>query len=368
MQLKFHWRLLQGGELFGHTRLTQNTMLEASLPDLAAQAEFCRDAAASGISSLLIDIGYAKPDPILLAAALATHSSDIRFMVAARSGLLSPALFVQQVNTLSQLSGGRVCLNIVAGYSPEEQRYYGDFLNHDERYARTAEFLEICHRLWDRAPVTLQGKYFSVEQARINTPFAAGAGNNNIEDRPEIFIGGNSDAARDLAIQHGSCWMRMADAPDVIEKSIAPVLARGKQAGLRLSIIAASTREEAVARGYEMVKSAAATAKHAQTEQRFVQSTDSQSIHSAWASAEKEWLSPYLWTGAVRTHGAPAVALVGSPEEIAAALIEYGLAGISQFILNGWPKQESMVYFGREVIPRVRALEKKLALRTVAGD
>src|SRR5215469_4498295 len=124
MRLKFHWRLMQGGERFGHTRLTQTTMPEAALPELTAQTEFCHDAVASGISSLLIDIGYAKPDPMLLATALATLCGNIRFMVAARSGLLSPALFVQQVNTLSQISGGRVCLNIVAGYSPEEQRYY----------------------------------------------------------------------------------------------------------------------------------------------------------------------------------------------------------------------------------------------------
>jgi alkanesulfonate monooxygenase len=185
MSLQFHWRLLQGGERLGATtRLAQTTIDEAALPDLPQQAAFCRNAVAAGLSSLLVDFSYAKPDPMLLAAALAVRVPDIRLMVAIRSGVLSPTLFVQQVNTLSQLSGQRVCLNVVAGYSPEEQGYYGDFLPHDERYERTEEFLEICNRLWDGNAVTLQGTYFRVEEAKIATTFSSDAG-----QRPEIFIG-----------------------------------------------------------------------------------------------------------------------------------------------------------------------------------
>ncbi|MGH9894610.1 MAG: LLM class flavin-dependent oxidoreductase, partial [bacterium] len=69
-------------------------------------------------------------------------------------------------------------------------------------------------------------------------------------------------------------------------------------------------------------------------------------------------LTPWLWTGAVRSHGAPAIAMVGTPEEIASALMEYRSIGVSQFILSGWPKIEEMIYFGREVIPRVRKIEQ----------
>ena len=57
---------------------------------------------------------------------------------------MSPVTFVQQLNTLSNLIGGRFALNIVAGHSPEEQRSYGDFLDHDRRYDRTDEFLAVC--------------------------------------------------------------------------------------------------------------------------------------------------------------------------------------------------------------------------------
>ena len=106
----------------------------------------------SGIDSLLTDFGWSKPDPILLAAALGLRTSRVGFIVAYRLGLMCPTTFVQQINTLSHLIDGRVSINVVAGHSPEEQGYYGDFLPHDERYARTEEFLAACNRFWSGDP------------------------------------------------------------------------------------------------------------------------------------------------------------------------------------------------------------------------
>ena len=151
MSLTFHWRLPQGGDRDGGaTRAMQAARGESALPDLPVQVDFCRHAEQCGIDSVLVDLNVAKPDPIALATALAVRTERMKFIVAARSGLLSPTLFVQQINTLSTLANGRVSLNIVAGHSPAEQRSYGDFLSHDERYERTEEFLTICHALWRR--------------------------------------------------------------------------------------------------------------------------------------------------------------------------------------------------------------------------
>ena len=81
-------------------------------------------------------------------------------------------------------------------------------------------------------------------------------------------------------------------------------------------------------------------------------------MNDLYRRAEEEWLAPTLWAGAVRTHGAAAIALVGSSEEVAAAILEYKRAGVSQFIFSGWPKVESMEFFGREVLPLVRRMEE----------
>lgn len=353
--LRFHWRLLQRGEQSGTTRAGQSESMEAGLPDLEAQADFCRLAEESGIDSLLVDINFAKPEPMMLATALGLKTRAVTFMVAIRSGVISPTLFAQQVNTLSALTNGRVNLNVVAGHSPEEQHFYGDWLSHDERYARTAEFLEICHGLWNgNGGVNVRGKYLQVEDARINTPFVSPS-----RSAPEIFIGGNSDAARDLALRYGTCWMRLGDTPVNVANTAASVLSAGKELGLRLSIICESTREKALTAAQELVASAEAKPRNSEEERRFVQKSDSHSIRAQYAVAESEWLTPWLWTGAVRTHGAPSMALVGTPSTVASAILEYKRAGVTHFIFSGWPKLEAMLRFGREVLPLVRELERK---------
>jgi len=348
---KFHWRLLQGGEGQGATRAAQNSARAAALPDLPAQIAFCAAAEQSGIDSVLVDLNFAKPDPVALTTALAVRTASLKFIVAARSGLLSPTLLTQQINTVSTLAPGRVSLNIVAGHSPAEQRTYGDFLPHDERYRRTDEFLAICHGLWERSGgVTFSGQYFRTEDAKLNTPFLGDA------RMPEIFIAGNSDESRRLAERWGTCWMRLADTPASTAAAVAPVLANGVAAGLRLSIIAAPSDEEARRNAASLV--AGVARDDGGRERAFVGASDSVSIRQTFDLAESEWLTSCLWTGAVRSHGAPSIALVGGPETVAAGIHEFIRAGVSHFIFSGWPKLDSMLFFGRHILPRVRELEQ----------
>jgi alkanesulfonate monooxygenase len=362
-RLKFHWRLLQGGETLGTTRAAGASQRATGLPDLEHQIEFCRQAEASGITGLLTDVGASKPDPILLAAGLGLAVERIEFIVAYRSGLALPTTFVQQLNTLSALVNGRVSLNIVAGHSPLEQRYYGDYLAHQERYARTEEFLAICHAFWKNSgPVNFSGKYYRIEEGKLNTPFISPH-----RSFPELFIAGGSDEARNLVISQGTLWMRLADTPENLRSSIPRVLAAGKEVGLRMSIIARPTREEAVHAAYQLLAALEPSMRDRENEARFMIRSDSVSINATYALAEKEWLNHYLWTGAIRTHGAPAVALVGSFEEVASALIDYASIGVTQFILSGWPKLDEMILFGKEVLPRVRELESGLNLHAISG-
>jgi alkanesulfonate monooxygenase len=353
--LKFHWRLIRSGEVHAMTRAVQSSQELSALPDLEVQAKFCRAAEESGIDSLLVDLNSGTPDPLLLALALARRTQSIKFIVAARSSSTSPALFVQQVNTLSALTNGRISLNIVAGHSPEEQRSYGDFLGHDERYARTTEFLETCRQFWQGDEVNFEGVYFRVVKGKLKTPFVSPT-----RKCPEIFIGGGSESARRLAESHGDCWMRLADTPQAVCGSSASILRAGKQCGLRLSIIPRATRNEAIAAAHALVDQAQQIEKTRQAENRFVNASDSHSITAMYRTAEQEWLTPVLWTGAVRSHGAPSIALVGSYEEIAEAFMQYARVGISQFIISGWPKLDTMICFGREILPRIRERERQL--------
>jgi len=327
---------------------------------LSAHLEFCRTAEDCDIESLLMAVGFHRADPLVLAAALGVQTARIKFMVACRSGLMSPTSFVQQVNTISVLTHGRICLNIVGGHTPEEQRYYGDFLNHDERYARTDEFLSICCSLWSGVPeVNFHGKYFQIEKARLNTPFLHGAG-------PEIYVGGASSQAVDLAVKHASCFWTLPAGPDELFPRIRSVLDAGIEVGLLVSLIARPTREEAISAAREMLKALGNAPRKVHKE--FAQRSDSTAFGSTLALAERkpEWLTNCLWSGAVPYLGAPSIALVGSFAEVAESLWEYKQAGITQFLFMGWPDIEEMKLFSRHVLPLVRVRETRTRVQEAA--
>jgi alkanesulfonate monooxygenase len=352
--LRIHWRLPQRGEGTAITRSGQALLAETGLPDLENQIRFCREAEECGIDSLLVDFGWLKPDAIILSTALGLATSRIRLIIAYRSGLMSPTTFVQQLNTLSSLIDGRFSLNVVAGYSPEEQRAYGDFLPHDERYARTEEFLAICNDYWRRGRAECDGRYYRIEGGRLLATFVS----SDEAIAPELLIAGTSEQARDLAVRQGTCWMMFAQPPDQIRAMSGPVLAAGKTIGIRAAIVVRPTREEALGAAREIVRQADPDASSRTGERHFIRGgTDSVSMSRTYDAAGDEWLTPYLWTGAVRVFGSSSLVLVGSPDEIVDALFEYRDAGVTQFIFSGWPKLEEMRIFGREVLPILRRRE-----------
>ncbi len=348
MDLRFHWTMSSAGDRF---RGAKDRARIQALPDFEALVAFCRHAEECGIESLLTAGGFHRPDPIALASALGMLTSRIKFMVAARSGLMAPTTFVQQVNTAGALTHGRICLNIVAGHTPAEQAAYGDFLSHDERYARTGEFLTICNALWrSDAPFSFSGSHFRVENARINIRFPDPNG-------PEIFIGGASSQAVELAIHHGHCLWILPEKTEKLRAHIAPLLDAGVEAGLMLTIHVRPTREEALESACAMIDGLGAAA--ADTHQSFEARSDSVAWRSTYelARSESQWLTSTLWTGAVPYMGAPAIALIGSPDEVAAAILDYKAMGISQFLFLGWPDAEAMTIFTRDVLPIIRRKE-----------
>lgn len=355
MTLRFHWSMSSAGEPF---RGAKARAAQTGIPNLDAHVRFCKHAEECGIESLLTAFGFHRADPIALSSALGMLTSKISFMVAVRSGICAPSLFVQQVNTVAALTGGRICLNVVGGHTPEEQRYYGDFLSHDERYARTDEFLTICRELWKReAPVTFEGRYYKVENARLNTPFVS-------PDRaaPEIFLGGNSRAAELLALAHADCLWRLPEPPERMRERTAEMIAAGKEVGILVSLVVRPTHDEAVSAAYDVLASFDGAPKR--THEEFARKSDSVAFTSTYQLASEsagDWAAPNLWTGAVPYMGAPAIAIVGSPDEVTDMLFAYRDAGVTQFLFMGWPDIEEMTRFSRDVLPRVRARERALA-------
>jgi alkanesulfonate monooxygenase len=353
-QLRFHWSLSAVGDAM---RRGQAQVAMSGAFDLDTHVAFCRAAEECGIESLLMAFGFTRPDPFTWSAALGSRTEKINFLTAIRSGICSPTLFVQQVNTLSVITGGRVYINIVAGRAPGEHRYYGDFLSHDERYERTDEFWQICHALWrGDGPVDFTGRHYRVEEARINTPFLS-----EERDRPKIYLGGNSEQAMRLAIRHADCLLTFPEAPESLAERIRPVLDSGTKVGLLVSMIAKPTRDEAVAAAADLITTAGDAAREVHKNVRG--GTDSVGFTSMYEMADNDsaWMTRYLWTGAVPFLGPPAISLVGSADDMVEAIFEYRAVGVTEFLFTGFPDLEQMRFFAAEVLPKVREREHAVA-------
>jgi alkanesulfonate monooxygenase len=356
MALRFHWMLPKAGEVKLDGRQTpleaarhriesMSTTSPAPKPDLTGWAHFARHAEAAGIEQVLISFSRYEPDPFVVAVALGQAVKRLKFIIAYRSGLMQPTTFVQQMNTASALVQGRVAFNIVAGSSSEEQHGYGDFLSHDERYARAEEFLAVCNAFWCLdGEVNFDGRYYRVEQGKIATPFVGNF------SRPEIYVSGHSPRSEELAYSQGTCWLRVAEAPE----KLAPIVARARERGvgvcLRLCLLCRPTRDEAIAVAESLLPAD-------RDESTTTLKDDSQMYREGkGVKSDAHWLTNNLWTGLVPHYGPVWTTLLGSPREIAEALLEYERIGVTEFIISGWPELDTVDTFGREVLPLVRAV------------
>jgi len=349
--IRFHWSMSSADETW---RGAKSRAQQTGVPEMDAYLDFCRHAEACEIETVLTAFGFHRPDPITMATALGVQTETISFMVAVRSGIFAPTVFVQQVNSVAALTGGRICLNVVAGHTPAEQRMYGDYFEHDARYARTDEFLTVCRALWETdGPVDFEGTYYRIEGAKLNTPFVSPN-----RRGPELFLGGASDQAITLAAKHADCLWTLPRPPAELAARFGDLIAGGTEVGLLVSILARETRERAVEEAYAMLERIGGRAR--KTHRAFSKTSDSVAFTSTLGLAEAEgsdWLTPWLWTGAVPFLGAPSVALVGSYEEVADGILEMNRAGITQFLFMGWPDIEEMTRFHRHVAPLVRQQE-----------
>ncbi|MEV4315442.1 LLM class flavin-dependent oxidoreductase [Actinocrispum sp. NPDC049592] len=353
--MRFHWSI-PGSNVRDPLRGSHDRDHVNPVEDIDGQLELCKLADEGGIDSLLLPTGYQRADPIAMATYFGGATRRVKYMVAIRPGTISPTLLVTQVNTVAAVTGGRITINVVAGHNSTEMRFYGDFLSHDERFQRSDEFWSICHALWRaEGPVDFHGSLLQVEGARVNTPFLG----ENGRTRPELYFGGSSDLASDMAIKHGDCLLRLGDTPDRIRPGLQRVLDTGKATGLLFSMIVRPTRAEAIEWGHAMMERAGQAGRDVQDRFR-EQSKESVGFASTYALGYKEsdWPEPFLWTGLIPYMGPLSLALIGSPDDIVDALFTYRRIGVTQFLFHGRPDLETLPYFCQEVLPRVRARER----------
>jgi alkanesulfonate monooxygenase len=351
--LSVHWFLPTAGDSrdvagFGPTASRR-------APDVDYLAQVARAAEAVGFDAVLTPTGTWCEDAWITTAALIRDTTRLRFLVAFRPGLISPTLAAQQAATFQRLSGGRVLLNIVTGGNPEEQRRFGDLLDHDARYARTAEFLTVLRGAWSGRPFDFGGEHYTVEKAGVMK---------RPDPVPAIFFGGSSDAGKDVAAAHADTWLTwgepLADAAaqvaDVRERAAA--VGRELTFGIRLHVIARDRAEDAWAEADRLLD--AMPPEVVARAQTLVNAGDSvaqarmTALHGGARDRASLVVGPNLWAGFGLVRVGAGTALVGSHDEVAERIAEYHDAGFDHVILSGQPHLEEAYWFGEGVMPRLR--------------
>ncbi|MDT0317215.1 LLM class flavin-dependent oxidoreductase [Streptomyces millisiae] len=369
MPLTFHWFLPTNGDSRhvvggGHGAAVTAAGRDRP-PTVGYLGQIARAAEQLGFVGALTPTGAWCEDAWLTTAMISQHTERLKFLVAFRPGFVSPTLAAQMASTYQRHTGGRLLLNIVTGGESAEQRAYGDFLDKDARYERTGEFLHVVRQLWDGKTVDLAGERLSVEGARLTRlP----------EPVPEVYFGGSSPAALEVAARHVDVYLTWGEPPAQVARKIARVrelaAAHGRtpRFGIRLHVINRDTSEEAWAEARRLLDGFDPATVAAVQEGLGRSESEGQRRMLALHGGSRDGLEihPNLWAGIGLVRGGAGTALVGGHEEVAERILEYHALGIEEFVLSGYPHLEAAYWFGEGVLPVLerRGLWRHPARRT----
>jgi alkanesulfonate monooxygenase len=324
-----------------------------------------------GYDYTLLPYGSGGADSFVVASAVGQLTERIKPIVALRPNTTFPLVGAQKLATLDQLTEGRAVVHLISGGSDAEQARQGDYLPKDRRYGRTSEYIDLLRRAWtEPAPFSHDGEFYKFD--------GFGPGFAPYDAPIPISIGGQSDEAFQVGGAKADIFSFWGEPLDDLRGEIERVHAIARAAG-RTTLpriwatfrpIIAKTDELAWQKAHEYVGKIADTfSKAAYGKQRLQQQGTPQNVGSqrALSFAEKSDLyDRALWTrtAAVTNAGGASTALVGSPETVAAAILDYVDRGVDLVSIRGYDTHADAVDYGRHVLPLVR---QELAHREATG-
>jgi dimethylsulfone monooxygenase len=279
------------------------------------------------------------------AAALAAVTHRLELMVAVRPTFHNPALLAKQAANIDHISNGRVSLNVVSSWWAEEARKYGvQFDQHDDRYARTSEWLDVVDQGWKQDHVTYHGKYYQVDDLVLQPKPVS-------RPRPVIYAGVESEAAKNLIAQKCDAYVMHGDPPERIRAKINDLSERRERFGL-------PPMQFGVA-AYSIVRDSEAEAR-----KELARITDVKQNAAGYGNYQ-QWLANTqleqrvsLEDYSVSNRGLRS-GLVGTPEQVSERIAEFEDAGANLLLLQFSPQLEEMERFAAQVIqPSSKPLAK----------
>jgi alkanesulfonate monooxygenase len=287
-------------------------------------------------------------DPWAYSAALLPQTTDFRFMIAYQPGFLHPLQVARQAATFQRLSNGRLVFNVISGGGGDAQLWWGDKIAHDDRYARTKEFLDILKGVWSGTPFDYDGRFFQTHGAALPPQLRD-------QEFPELYFSGSSDAAIDAAGRHADYYLSWLEPRAQLAEKIARVkeyaatLGESPKIAVRVEVLARRTPEAA----WRVIERAWQRRGQSGTGGRgdsvgAARSASAIPDTSDWRELEIE---PNVWAGFSRLRPGPALGLVGGYDEVAQRLQELIDLGVDSFILAANPHLEEVYRVGEEVLP-----------------
>jgi dimethylsulfone monooxygenase len=280
------------------------------------------------------------------AAALAAITETIELMVAVRPNFHQPALFAKQAANIDRISNGRLALNVVSSWWAKEAESYGlQFDQHDDRYARTAEWLQVVDHLWTEDHVDFDGALYSVKDAIVQPkPLSTPD-----RPRPVIYAGGESEAAKTLIARHCDAYVMHGDAPQHIAPKVADMRARREALGL-------PPMQYGMA-GYAIVRDSQAEADRELARITEIPGLAEGRPPAGFANFD-QWLSGTQLERELKireysvSNRGLRPGFVGTPESVRERVEEFEAAGLDLLLLQMSPQEEEMERFAGQVIGR----------------
>jgi alkanesulfonate monooxygenase len=310
-----------------------------------------------GFDRVLIGYGSARADGFSVASYISDVTERLQILLAHRPGFVAPTLAARKLATLDHFNEGRTAVHIISGGNDAEQRRDGDYLSHDERYARTDEYLDVMKQVWTaKAPADYAGAFYKHEGIFSTVkPFHGGY--------LPIYFGGSSEAAIEVAAKHADVFAlwgeSLAQVKETLDKVRAAASRHHRAQPIRFSLslrpVLAPTEVQAWERADRILSDAKVNfAKLGRPDQKTPENTGSKRLLDAAANGRV--LDKRLWTEIAALTGAQgnSTGLVGTPEQVAESLLEYYDIGITTFLIRGFDPLDDAVAYGRELLPLVR--------------
>ena len=270
------------------------------------------------------------------AAALAAVTNSLELMVAVLPTFHNPALLAKQAASIDQISNSRLTLNVVSSWWADEATKYGiSFDRHDDRYARTSEWLDIVNGCWSQQGFSYSGNYYQVKDNVLSPKPVR-------RPRPTLYAGGESEAAKNLISQKCDAYLMHGDDPQTVGRKIVDMRRRREALGLPPMTFSVA--------GYAIVRDSEPEAKREiERITNVKQSARGYANYQQWIAGSQLEQKISLEDYSVSNRGLRS-GFVGTPEQVSARLEEFSAVGVDLVLLQSSPQLEEMERFSQQVM------------------